>query len=422
MEQSQQSQLILNGGARVVLDDPQDYTASLYEVVDNYRRNLWIKPEHQRDFVWGDEKVKAWIDRLALAVQERPRKPVGVIVTYQLNDGNPSPTFINDGSQRIRATLQVLQEPATFGYDIEKAEAIIRAIRIPVQHRWYADQDAALEDFQLLNMGTSLTPREMCKGILANHPQYRLGWEPLFEQLHSTMRTIGGGLVQESGDNRRQKHKFERHDFSLIVRWLSLEVLVDYRSVAAMELRKQQIDNNEVIEADLRRVCDGYKMEDLRREIGLLVGHIQRQTALYREVWEQVRPELGKAISPTLFRWLMDISIWVRKAQIPTGEWELFVRALLNHTQGTSVVQDPNDMRNRVTLALGSVGKLKSVCAIIGSPLYAGKQHRRTRKVAALPGFDQSHVQPFATHGDGPTVLESAARNRARGAKPIDGD
>ena len=35
MEQSQQSQLILNGGARVVLDDPQDYTASLYEVVDN---------------------------------------------------------------------------------------------------------------------------------------------------------------------------------------------------------------------------------------------------------------------------------------------------------------------------------------------------------------------------------------------------
>lgn len=416
--EEQQSRLILNGGTRVVLDEPQDKNMDLYAAIEKYQRGVWVLPEHQREFVWDNAKVQAWIDRLAVAVEDRGRKPVGVIVTYQIADGHPSPIFINDGSQRVRATLSALQSPEAFGYNQKTVEEILNAINISVQHRHYRSQDEALEDFQLLNMGTALTPREMCKGILANHPQYKIVWEPLFNRFHEVMRRVGGGFVVEPDINRRVKHKFERHDFSIIVRWLG-NPLGDHRRVATMELRKELIDKGEVIETELRRICHTLKPEELRSEIDNLIGHIQRQAALSRTIWEEVRPQIGTAMSATLFRWMVDVSIWVRKTGVPQNEWEEFVRQLLTHTQGTAIAQHPQEMRRRVTLGLGSITKLNSVCEIIGSSLYRNRPPRQRSRTPKLKGFDESHVRPFSTHGNGPTVVEPASRNRARGASPI---
>lgn len=416
----EQSRLTLNGGVHVVLDEVIDSQRSLFDVVMEYDRGLLVKPDHQRDFVWEGPKVKAWIDRIALATTDRARKPVGAIVTYQIDDGFPSPRFVNDGSQRIRATLAVLHSPSEFGYDRDQVEAILRATTIPVQHRLYKNQDDALEDFQLLNMGTSLTPREMCKGILSNHPSYKPSWQPLLTNIHMAMSNLPGGLIQKLDmNNRRQQHKFERHDFSLVVRWFGDGSLTDSRNVSSSELRKDQIDAKQVIETELRQTLQGRNSEDLRREIAMIVGHIERQVALYRVLWDELRPDLGRALSPTLFRWLVDISIWARINNIAATEWEVFVRMLLSHTKGTSIVQAPDDIRTRVTLALGSVGKLKSVCRIIGSDLYVGKAARKKTRVPILPGFDESHINPFITNGNGPTIPEPASRNRSRGAKGI---
>lgn len=415
----EQQPLVMNGGTDVVLEEPADFNPPLSEVVDNFQRGIWIKPDHQRDFVWDDDKVQAWLDRIALAVRDRARKPVGVIVTYQIADGKPSPIYINDGSQRVQATLHGLLNPEKFGYSREKIEQIVRALRIPVQHRHYADQDAALQDFQLLNMGTALTPREMCKGILSNAPSYPL-WGPMLERVHSLMRTVGGGLVEMPSDNRKQRHKWERHDFAMLVRWLSNEPLADFRGVGAAELTKRQIDDGRIIESVLRDHCSQKDPEELRRQVDMFVSHVHRQVALYREVWSGLQLPHGTAISPTLFRWTVDISIWARKTQVPQTKWEEFVRLLLAHTKGVSVVQHPENTRTRVTLALGSAGKLKSVCSIIGSDMYEGRDARKRNRGPRLPGYDESHIAPFVTDGNGPTVLEPASRNRARGARPIE--
>ncbi len=419
----EQSQLLLNGNTSVVLAEPRDMERPLFDVVMEFERKMLLKPAHQREFVWESAKVQAWIDRLAIATQDWARKPVGAIVTYQINDGKPSPRFINDGSQRIMATARVLQDPASYGYTYEQVEEILRAISIPVQHRWYKNEDDALVDFQLLNMGTSLTPREMCKGILTNHPAYRDVWNGLFQRVHEAMQSLSGGLIRNNrNENRELNHKFERHDLSLIVRWFADGTLTDHREVASSKLRKEQLDAKQTVENQLRDVCSNRPSEELRREIELLIRHIERQVALYRVVWDEVRQSaVGAALSVTAFRWLLDISIWARKNNISTTDWEAFVRDLLAFTQGTAVVQDKNNTRTRATLALGSVSKLKTVCRIINSDLYVGKLPRKRENKPVLPGFDNSHEVPFVTHGNGPTVIEPASRNRARGAKPISG-
>lgn len=416
-----QSILTLNGGARVILDEPQDVSVKLYSLIDEFKSKVLLLPDHQREFVWNDDKVKAWIDRLALATQERPRKPVGVIVTYQINDGKPSPKFINDGSQRIRASEQVLDNPGAYGYDAETVRAILNGIIIPVQHRWYTSQDEALQDFQLLNMGTSLTVREMCKGILSNHPQYRTVWQALFEKVRDAMHTTAGGLVSGRRElNREQRHKLERHDFVLIVRWLSGESgFVDRRSVAAQKLNTGQLAANQVIESELRRLCESRNPTELRREIDLLVQHIYRESAIIRDVWESIRPQAGSALSPTNFRWLIEVSIWKRMSGVSVEEWEKFLRLELTHTKGAAVIQNPNDIRDRVTLGLGALGALHRVCKIIGSQLYEGKPSRFRDRTPILAGFDHSHIKPFVSHGNGPTIPEPASKNRARGAQEI---
>jgi len=418
----EQSQLLLNGNTAIVLAEPRDMERPLFDVVMEFERKMLLKPAHQREFVWERTKVQAWIDRLAIATQDWARKPVGAIVTYQINDGKPSPRFINDGSQRIMATARVLQDPASYGYTYEQVEEILRAISIPVQHRWYKNEDDALVDFQLLNMGTSLTPREMCKGILTNHPAYRDVWGKLFQRVHETMQSLPGGLIRNSRNgNRELSHRFERHDLSLIVRWFADGTLTDHREVSSSKLRKEQLDAKQTVENQLRDVCSKQSSEELRREIDLLIGHIEREVALYRAVWDEVRQSnLGAALSATVFRWLLDISIWARKNRISRADWEAFVHDLLAFTQGTAVVQDKNNTRTRATLALGSVGKLKTVCRIINSDLYVGKAPRKRSQKPVLPGFDESHVDPFVTHGNGPTVIEPASRNRARGARSIE--
>lgn len=420
-----QSQLIMNGFVHSSLQEPADVAKSLFEIMEKWRWNVWQRPVHQRTFVWDDAKVQAWIDRLALATQQRHRKPVGVIVTYQIDNGQESPIYVNDGSQRLEATQRVRDDPERFGYDPQTVASIIDSLNILVQHRWYQSQDEAVEDFQLLNMGTSLTPREMCQGILVNADQY-VTWKPLFENVHEVMASVGGGLVQghpedrHSLQKRRQMHKYERHNFSLIVRWLSKESLVDYRGVASAELRKAQLDRKESIEHILRAACERYTSTDLRREVGMLVAHIHRQTATIRDIWKSIAHDDGRCLSPTLFRWLIDVSIWVRQSDTSQATWEDFITKLLAKTYGTSIVQDPNDIRNRNTLALGSVAKLKGVCAIIESDMYLGKTRRTQVRTPKLQGYDDSHIDPFSTNGNGPTVPEPASRNRARGAKPIE--
>ena len=217
---------------------------------------------------------------------------------------------------------------------------------------------------------------------------------------------------------REDTHKRERSDFALIVAWLrKSSVLQSFKGIGRGAMKRGDFD--EAIEHELRKACADIPMGELRGEINNLIAHIERTVALCRDVWRRIDARPGAAIGPTLLRWILLVSVWVRYAEKSKSAWEIFLEKLFRKTEGSSIVQGANP-RDRVTLGLGTCDKLARVCWILESDFYVSSSRRRRHPVGRAPGYDDSHVEPFSKNGDGPTIPEPASRNRARGAKPID--
>jgi hypothetical protein len=201
-----------------VLEANSDTIRNLYDIVDQFRRGLLQKPPHQRAFIWPEDKRRDWVDRI-----RDSRKPVGVIVTYQVASDGHSPKLLNDGVQRISATLEYLQNPDKYGDDAETAEAYVRTAIMPVQHRVYDHHEDALVDFQQLNLGTHLTALEFCQGILTYMPRHHQ-WAPILEEISEIVSFNSNRIVFERyKQNRARKHRNIRHDLALFHRFASNE-------------------------------------------------------------------------------------------------------------------------------------------------------------------------------------------------------
>lgn len=398
----------------------EDYSTSLWEVVDLFRREVWRLPDHQRGAVWDKKKKIGWVKRLA-----SPVKPVGVIVTYEITKDNlPSHTFVNDGAQRIKTTIEFLSDPSVFKYNDAEAEDIVRKCRMPIQHRWYQDHDEAFLDFQRLNQGTTLTAMEFYKGVLVYMDDYKTLWKPLFDELHSTMMRSASRVAGRRQNTRPQQHKFARHDYVLAYRFISKDTGVNRLAVGKEDISGERLERREVIEWNLRNRLVEIGIETARQEFGKICSMIERETALIETIWNSVKneQEIGRGLSITLFRFIVDLSIWKRNNEIPNPVWSDFLTKLLINTRGAGAVIDPNDPSNKRGLALGRLDTLNSICKFIDSNISDYPIKRPARDSQTKPGYDQSHLLPISTNGPGPTVPEPASLNRSRGAKPMELD
>jgi hypothetical protein len=408
----QTTQHVLVDEPEIILTREQDYQTSLLGVVQKFQNSQWLAPLHQREPVWDDNKIRLWVKRIS----RRDCQPIGVIVTYQLKNGQDSPTFINDGIQRVTATSKFLGNPEYYGeMSTEKANKIVDAYQISVQHRHYASHDDAMQDFQLINAGTALTPYEMCKGVLANLPSYKLIWEPITDSLH-TQFDLASSRLTVPKQSRNDRHKQYRVNFAHFVRFLARAKDVSaYTGAASERIDISDISNKRVIEWHLRQQFEKMGDGKIKAEMELFFGLVHRETALLETLWARVNGE-EQTISGTLYHWIIDVAIWKRNNGLEYPRWQEFVERLLRNTNGTSVITVPKD--RPVTLQQTNLGRLVKVCQILESDLYLGKPGRPTgRKLRK--GYDRSHIQPFVFNGDGPTVSEPAGANRSRGAHPI---
>jgi len=389
---------------------------NLYEIVSQYRRKLLIKPLHQRDQVWDDDKQRHWVDRL-----RSDKKIVGCLLTYQLNDGRPSPIFLNDGLQRTLATLKYLDHPELFGDDVETSEAYCRACMMPIQHRHYESHDDALIDFQLVNLGTHLTPYEFNNGILAYMDSHV--WRDLLQKLHDLLAITSERITQSRYKKTRHiQHKYYRHDYGLFYRLMTSDKHVSSYNVAIGTVDIEETRGKRCIEWMLRLEFEKLGLETARSEFNKFEQLVERETALFEDVWRTtLKRGIDTGISDTLYRWLLDCAIWKRNNRIPHIKWEKFVELLLNISDGKSQVMVPlEDQKVKsYTLSLSALHYLKGVCEMIGSDFYSGFVSRNHRPRKLRPGFDNSHFLPVSSNGEGPTFGEPSGRNRARGARPV---
>lgn len=398
------------------LSPEEDMITSLYSIVDDYRNGILLKPPHQRDFIWIKYQRKEWVERLK---DRRRRRPIGSIVTYQINNGKPSPIYINDGFQRVNATIEYLNDPSAYGDTKDDAEMLIRSINMPKQHRLYETQDDALIDFQQVNRGTSLTPYEFCKGILTYMPNYGL-WEPLIDELHQILPFYENRVTKRRYKIERiQEHKLFRHDYSFLYRYLTKSKLLLDFTVTLNDTRYMNLQApSSIIERLLRDELQKYSPEIIQSDLDILRGIVERETANLISILGEMKLP---GISPTLFRWIMDLSIWKRFNNVDNSTWEEFIKKLLESTNGKSMVFELVNgvITRKYVINLAKLSCLRGVSEIVGSNIYLYKKERRKSRKEKPAGFDESHILPFSIYGDGDTIIEPSGRNRSRGSKPI---
>lgn len=397
-----------------------DSPRSFREVLADRRDGRLQIPEHQRaPDAWDDAKRKEYIARLRDSA--RGCHPPGSFATYQIvtNDNSPSATYLNDGYQRLTTLMSLQAEPSRFDMDDDGVRNLLEQLT-SVQHRHYASHDEAMRDFQLINFGTRLTPYELCLGTLKYMKGYEDHWRRLFEEIEEAVHKSDVRLQTTIKRQRRsEEHKLRRHTFALFYRFITGEKRnCHYPDVPAGEIQRY-IDKESTVEWRLRRVLLTQSYEDAKRNVKQFQGFINHETA---ELEDCVRRILapGAALAPVTHRWLLDLAIWRRHNQIPRPLYAAFVEKLLQGTRGKGQwVRDSEDGK-ATTLNLCHLGLLPKLAERAGMPEFC--EPRRRRKAPAspmLPGYDNSHYESFATHGDGPSIPEPAPTNRSRGPRPM---
>lgn len=399
----------------VLLKPEGSYQEELYNLVEKFRRDQIVKPHYQREYVWSQSKATGWINRI-----RSDRHPVGVIILYQIDNGQPSPVYVSDGVQRLSASLSYLLNADKYGDTEQSAREYLESCIMSVQFRHYTTHDEAWRDFQGINNGTILTTHERYKGLITNVPDYAKVWKPILERLRDGLQSNADRISVRRNDSRHTMHKIYRDYWLLLIRWLSEDGKVPdaltYNTVSDKHYRRGQY-----VEAVLRELLNSTPPEEMRGEAERLVKYSQNVTSDIEYVWRELlhRP-VGEMITDSAHAWLNHAAVYKKRQGIANADWMSFLEAFLREGNGMGkfVVQLDDGSHKTLTLHRGRL-LLGTVCRILGSDFHELPRKRNGYRRLA-PGYDNSHKLPFSENGEGETFPEPASINRARGAKPVD--
>lgn len=397
-------------------------------------------PPHQRKWRWTAEKKRLYISRVKQASVCAELLP-GCIETYQFVDYTTTgviPTsgiFLNDGVQRISTAIDYYKNPSKYGDSPQDAEETLAAVKYTTHHRHYQKHFEAVRDFWFVNYGLNPTPYEQCNGLLSYMGDSEgddTKWDALFSSLHEIVKTSRHVVVRSGKRNDAAHHRFYRDDYGLFYRFIvgDRESISYNTSTGKIEIGQMLSDESVGSEGKRKRkVIELYLRDELLRIgidesvhlLDLFRTFINRETALLADVLVKVNGRIGEAVTDTFYRWVLAVAIWRRnqkKSELTISVWEDFLIKLIINSGGSTTVKN-EEKGIKAFLGLNRVDSVGRVCLAIDSDMYdrAGKVRRNRRPI--LPGFDNSHVLPFATNGEGPTFPEPSSRNRSRGSSPV---
>lgn len=372
-------------------------------------------PLHQRKLAWGKRDVREWYASLLTV------KMLSVtFVTYQIcEDGNWSNIYLNDGGNRVAYASTFYESCEEYGLSKTEAEQLLRGISINLVHWHHNHWREAVDEFIKVNKGTGLTPYEK------NHYELKYLGDHVagqLDRLHRGIRMVESrfSIVK---DGREQEQTYRRADYALLLRYFDSEVSkLDYDAT-----RKRSDD--ETIEGRLRQRIEHMSPFALESAVGTLLNWVQEEAALIEVIWKKYKErysgheKMGKSpVARTMLRYLFNIGVVRRHLRLDINEHMAFVAGLFENTNGSSTVTVHPE---RINMALEKLSRTRAIGKMIGQEGYAAKIQRETARTrrksrkSQIPGYANSHLRPFSTEGEGPTVPEPAILNRARGALPM---
>lgn len=405
-----------------ILYPQSDAVTNLLNMVNEVKKKRWVPPRHQRGRVWPPQKIDNWVYR----IKNLNLRPIGCVATYQVTDSEDFSVYINDGLQRVTASSLYLAEPERYGDSKDIAEQILMSVELPRQHRHYKEHADALRDFQYINMGTSLTAKEYCSGILVYMENYDTIWEQVINNLTSELLISGEFIVHKQKLTRQRKHQLTRDGYALFHRFATRDKSLSAYKVANPQADYHAVEKKDVVEWKLRNYLESSTRQLVDEDLGKFINLVKRETSLIKHVWhEELKYPSGQTPIPTMYRWLLHCSVWKSNNAVVSEIWRDFLYKVLDHTKGKSsvaLIKDSGAPERRNT-GLGTLNQLRTIATVVGSDIVSCVDNQKPRKKHSPlnePGIDESHQLPFADFGEGPTFPEPASRNRARGKNPVE--
>jgi len=399
---------------RQPLRDQANADHMLSQVLYDYRAGKLKDAPFQRDKAWSGDQIAGWADSV------RKHTAIGVIVTYQLRneevEGGGHPIWLNDGKQRLTASLDILENPTLYGFiDASEATVYMENFSITLQHRLYDTHDEALRAFQALNQGTAAEPGDYYKGELTrvNHGLHA------FTTLPEIVREVGIRVCRRdrSRISNSTLARRRRDALAQFYQYVTQTEVTEFWGVQQTKVHR----NDTPIETLLADWLSDKTIDEVNRSFQSFERFIDSQTALMRSLLTDIQSE-GKAISLTFYRSLLHFSIFRKNIHWPVPWQEQVMRTLFDLAKsGGSLLTHLSDDGEitTITLSLGHLRWLKRTCRLSNLDYPVDIKRKRKRRPQTLEGFDNSHIEPFRDNGDGETFIEAAPLNRSRGAKTV---
>ena len=389
-----------------LLHDQVNREITMLELVRRLENGQIQLPAHQRHSSWNKRRRQRWIARITGrhldidAPLTAVTRAVGIFLTYQTTQPEPSPIFLNDGAQRLNASRLYLNDPAEFTGDTpEEAAAFLDACLVSIQHRHYPTDFEAITDFQLINNGTHLTPFEFCKGILTYMPDYTATWEPLLERMHRAVTEQSERVCYRlEAINSQTTQKHLRNNYAMFYRFLVRQAIPGRdMKVGASKIPLDDIEEGRVIETKLREAMLQAGPAAVVTAMDDFINQITALTADMGAIWEELgeKPKNNKiqfsfrrhGIKVTNYRWLLEAGLIGRLINVPHDKWLNFLRlALTKGGSGGRYEWEKETERKTISVSLSAMGKLPTICHIIGSDFatYKPKAQRGKAKAAQI--------------------------------------
>ena len=399
---------------------------SLYHLVQDYIAGFLLLPAHQRESSWPNRKQKEYIRAICLDAA-----PPGSLEMYSLvTAGREGPKHLNDGVQRLFASLELYRNPSLFGLTPADADYILRNTEYPVRFKRHRSHQEALDRFQRVNSNVPLTPYQLTRGTIlyCQGDDMALEWQKWLNDLNDIVSRALVRITMRHTEFNKSKsrylillHKSYRQTTSMFFRFLSKDQAGMEYSVSASQLKNE----TEFFELELAGRLREFGISGARELLEKFRNIIDNESGLIADAWLKCKHNKpGLAIKSATVRWLLDCSIYRRNCGIPVDPWSRFIDLLLNENGGATEVfyrdRDTGRIR-RYSLSLGRVRQMWKVADVIASDLSEWEERTRVKLASNLQtGYHHSHIKPYAKYGNGKIVPEPALKNLARGASEVD--
>jgi hypothetical protein len=370
------------------------------DIVNDYRSKELTDPDYQREYVWTQKKANHFIARtISLG------HVLGVITTYRLKGGNTS--FLQDGRQRITTLMRAIDGPSEYGLCREQVESL-RGAQVSQQSMVYETHDDARMDFQHLNDGVGLIPYEKYRGDLESDNAGR----SLYQMVRTKVDDLSvgmAGISRSSEHGRKKAGQLHRHSLGLFYKYATrhkdLQLYAkSERSISDQIERRVRgwLDDNR---DEWQSKCDGF------------IRAIESVNALLSE---ETKSFDAKRWDMTAVRAMYSAYLHIKSIGCPSDVFVELVRWFVASNVNRKTWSARYEIEVDGTPMLFRIDQVSLKwlfkCEAFGGPKI--EQLKRSRRIVAQAGYDESHLVPHADGGT-ETFSEPAILNRSRGRRPV---